>query len=128
MILKIGCVVNLLKDTIGLNLRRIRKLRGHTLKTLSEQTGLSFGYISKIENGRNLPSIEAMEKISDVLETEIYFFFLPNNEENVERLYEWSTLLEDFVARGITPHDVREAIEAIDKAYSILIKQKANVK
>lgn len=49
------------------DLRDIRKKRGMTLKQLGEQTELSEGYISLIENMERRPSVDAAKRIAEVL-------------------------------------------------------------
>jgi transcriptional regulator with XRE-family HTH domain len=52
---------------IGTKMKEIRKVKGITLKTLSEYTGLSIGYLSNLERNQNSPTLENMRKICDVL-------------------------------------------------------------
>lgn len=47
----------------GNHLKAFRKSKKMTLKTLSEETGLSVGFLSKIENGTGNPSINNVQKI-----------------------------------------------------------------
>lgn len=49
------------------DLRYIRKQRGMTMKQLGNQTGLSEGYISLIENMERRPSVDAAKRIAEVL-------------------------------------------------------------
>ncbi len=44
------------KTTFGTTLRTIRRDAGMTQRELAERTGLDFSYVSKLENGRNLPA------------------------------------------------------------------------
>ena len=60
---------------IGTRVREVRKSRGVTLDTLAEDTGLTKGYLSKIENGRKLPPIATLSRISTALECDMTFFF-----------------------------------------------------
>ncbi|MGN1352272.1 MAG: helix-turn-helix transcriptional regulator [Clostridia bacterium] len=57
-------------------LRKYRKERGLTMSELADLTGVSVGYICHLENGtRSNPSIETMEKISQVLNKSILEVF-----------------------------------------------------
>ncbi len=47
----------------GIRLKSYRKSKKMTLKELSEETGLSVGFLSKIENGFGNPSINNVQKI-----------------------------------------------------------------
>ena len=49
------------------NLKKARKERGLTLRELSEATGISAMYLSLIEKGKNVASVEKILKICDRL-------------------------------------------------------------
>lgn len=52
----------------GKHLRRLRESRGYSIRQLSMRSGVSFGQISKIENGRRgVPKPETIEKLSNGL-------------------------------------------------------------
>ncbi|MFD8947609.1 helix-turn-helix domain-containing protein [Streptomyces xanthophaeus] len=54
--------------TIGSNLRTLRRQRGVSLRSLAQQTGISQGYLSMVENGhRLLDSQRFIDAIADVL-------------------------------------------------------------
>lgn len=72
-----------IESLISLRLKELRKIRGITLDTLAEQTGFTKGYLSKIENGKKLPPIETLSKISTALNTEISYFFQKDEEFDV---------------------------------------------
>lgn len=67
------------EDKIGSRLRDLRKARGMTLETLAERAGVTKGYLSKIENGKQLPPIATLSRISVVLDTDIATFFQNND-------------------------------------------------
>ena len=52
--------------SLGATLRRIRKNQRLTLTKVSEQTNLSVSFLSDIERGKANPSMESIEKLSDV--------------------------------------------------------------
>jgi|GEM_PF-4044518 len=56
---------------VGAVLRRLRRHRKLLLRTLSERTGLSVGYISQVELGRNSASVETLTKLAEGLETQL---------------------------------------------------------
>ena len=57
-------------------LRKYRKERGLTMSELADLTGVPVGYICHLENGtRSNPSIETLEKISQVLNKSILEVF-----------------------------------------------------
>ncbi|MCI8422341.1 MAG: helix-turn-helix domain-containing protein [Lawsonibacter sp.] len=52
---------------LGVTLRDLRRQHGLTLQEMSEKTGLSTGFLSKIERGLSQPSISNLHKICYVL-------------------------------------------------------------
>lgn len=64
-----------LELSIGRKLKDLRAARGVTLAGLAELAGVTKGYLSKIENGKNMPPIETLAKISAALDAEIAYFF-----------------------------------------------------
>jgi transcriptional regulator with XRE-family HTH domain len=60
---------------LGLRLRLARKTKGWTMKQLAEATGCSESLLSKIENGKNLPSLPLLHKLVQLLQTNIGWMF-----------------------------------------------------
>lgn len=54
-------------ETIGKRVRAARQELGLTMKQLHEQTGLSTGNISDIENDRNTPSVSSLVALGRAL-------------------------------------------------------------
>lgn len=52
---------------IGQRLAALRKEKGYTVRSLSEECGISYQYISKMENGRFSASVDMVSAICDVL-------------------------------------------------------------
>lgn len=63
--------MNFKLDNPGVFLKEKRKDIGYTLREISEKTGLSSGYISRIENGSSTPSLESLYKLANVLKFDI---------------------------------------------------------
>ena len=71
-------------DTVRINIRKYRKLRGMTQQNLADAADLSHGYIREIEslNMGVTFSLDAVEKIANALEIEfIYLFEEPTKQE-----------------------------------------------
>ncbi|MFM1651759.1 helix-turn-helix domain-containing protein [Brevibacillus sp. B_LB10_24] len=66
---------------IGYRLRDLRNQRGMSLRALSELTGLSLGYLSQLENGKAIPSLQVMLKLSDTFNKSLPYFFERHNSE-----------------------------------------------
>ncbi|MDX2306534.1 MAG: XRE family transcriptional regulator [Microscillaceae bacterium] len=65
---------------IGGQIKEIRKQKNWTIHDLAEATGLSKGMLSKIENGRTIPSITTLSAITQALQVDLSLFF--NNIES----------------------------------------------
>ena len=61
-------------------IRLLRKNRQTTLKDLAKRTGLTEGYLSKIENADNAPPITTLSRIAQGLDCDISYLFLPENK------------------------------------------------
>jgi transcriptional regulator with XRE-family HTH domain len=66
---------NLSPAELGLRLRMARRGKGFTMKRLAEEAGCSESLLSKIETGKNLPSLPLLHRIVQVLETNIGWIF-----------------------------------------------------
>jgi XRE family transcriptional regulator, master regulator for biofilm formation len=58
-----------LPKALGKKIQKRRKISGYTQEELAEKTGLSRAYVGYIEQGRNTPSLEVLQKISKTLNT-----------------------------------------------------------
>jgi transcriptional regulator with XRE-family HTH domain len=52
-----------LRESLGSAIRERRKALGLTLSNMSDRTGVSLGYLSQIELGKNSASIETLYRI-----------------------------------------------------------------
>ena len=70
------------------NLRFWRKKRGLSQLKLSEIVNISPNYLNAVENGKNFPSPEVIQQISDTLEVMPYQLFLeyPTEAEPLDTL------------------------------------------
>lgn len=55
------------KQALGLRIREFREKQKLTQEKLAELVGIDSKHLSRIENGRNYPSIETLEKLTDNL-------------------------------------------------------------
>ena len=68
-------------DQLGETLRDLRQQHGLTLREMAEKTGLSTGFLSKIERGFSQPSINNLHKICYVLHIAIDDLAAPSQNE-----------------------------------------------
>lgn len=62
---------------IGEELRTLRRAKGATLRDLAKAAGRSPGYLSQVETGSVIPSLETVSRIASALDVELSWFF-PN--------------------------------------------------
>ncbi len=71
-----------IKNLLGKRIKEIRKKRNLTQEKLAELAGIETPSLSNIENGKNYPNNETLEKLSEALQVrpyELYMFdyYLP---------------------------------------------------
>lgn len=69
---------------IGNKIREIREKKGETLRLTAESIDVSHAHLSKIENGKNMPSLEVLEKLANHFDVPAGYFF--GEERSVEEL------------------------------------------
>jgi transcriptional regulator with XRE-family HTH domain len=65
---------------IGERLRALREEKKFSQGDIEKRTGLLRCYISRVENGHTVPSVETLEKISRALEIPLYQLFYEGND------------------------------------------------
>jgi transcriptional regulator with XRE-family HTH domain len=60
---------------IGERLRGLREAKNLTQQDIENRSGLKRFYLSRVENGYTVPSVQTLEKLAIVLEVPIYRFF-----------------------------------------------------
>lgn len=78
------------KREIGQKIKELRLAKELTLKDLSEKADLSISFLSQVERGIASIAVTSLEKIAQVLDVDLAFFFtLPQKHEtNIMRSYE----------------------------------------
>ena len=61
--------------TLGERLKSLRAQRGISQGEIERRTGLLRSYISRIENGHTVPSVETLEKMARALQIPLYRLF-----------------------------------------------------
>jgi len=98
--------------SVGQKLRQLRKARGRSLKQLSDEAGISIGFVSQIERGLSSPSVRTLVRLADVLGVSMGELFsgidhkLDGEARIVARSFEHQTLdmpSTNLVKRWLTP-------------------------
>jgi len=66
-----GEVVEQTGETLGKRIKKLRKSQDRTLESLAQEIGLTKGYLSKMETGRQVPPIATLSKIAHALGTDL---------------------------------------------------------
>ena len=66
--IRINCEIMVTKETFGSQLKKIREIKGFTVRQTAMQGHISPAYLSQIENGnKNIPKVETLYKIASGL-------------------------------------------------------------
>jgi len=91
---------------IGERLRALRETKTLSQGEIEKRTGLLRCYISRVENGHTVPSIETLEKLARALEVPLYQLFYDSEEPpQLPNLPERKTA--DEIAWGSSPEEAR---------------------
>ena len=87
------------------NLRFYRTNAGFSQLAFSEKIGLSPNYLNAVENGKNFPSLDVIQKIVDVLNLLPYQMFLetpqPQNKTQKNEVIQLATELKQKVVKQV---------------------------
>ena len=65
---------------IGARLRQLREQKQMSQGDIEERTGLLRCYVSRVENGHTVPSLETLERFAGVLDVPLYQLFFSGEE------------------------------------------------
>lgn len=68
------------KTNIGTRLKQLRESQGISVTSLAAKAGVSPGLISQIEGNYTIPSLDTLEKISEIMGTTLHYFLLENKD------------------------------------------------
>lgn len=101
---------------IGKNIYELRRRRGLSLSELSERSGISKSYLSNIERDvHKNPSIQIIEKISDVLNVDLKALLKPGySQDNMIAEQELFEFAKELKNTGIEKEQIQEYRQLID--------------
>ncbi len=67
---------------VGMKIKKLRTKKKYTLKQLSEETGLSIGFLSQLERGMSTIAIDSLAKVAAILDIELSSFFESSSKAN----------------------------------------------
>ena len=77
-----------IKQVVGENIQKYRKLNQFTQEQLAEIVGLETISLSRIETGKNYPTSENLLKIAEILQVEPFKFYISNIEQSNDEIVE----------------------------------------
>lgn len=99
-----------MKETLGDNIKKLRKKQQMTLKNLAEKTNFSISFLSQLERGKSSATLESLKKISLALEVEPGDLFNSSYKKN--DLIRRNTLETEHMKRQeIHYHSLYDSIE-----------------
>jgi transcriptional regulator with XRE-family HTH domain len=94
---------------IGKHLRDLREAKGLTQGDIQQRTGLLPCYVSRIENGRTVPSVETLRKLAAACEIPLWKIFYAGKERP-----------ELFVVRGESKKESPKDVQFLAKLSPLL--------
>ena len=102
---------------IGKRIKEIRKNGNNTISEIATRTGVTAGLISRVENGRTIPSLPVLLKIINALELEVTDFFSGMPQVNGAKY---------IVSRKEDLNPIEKEDEAVGFAYSHIFSKQLN--
>lgn len=65
---------------LGKRVRKLREAKGLSQGDIEKRTGLLRAYISRVENGHTVPSLETLERLAAALEVPLYQVFYEGDD------------------------------------------------
>ena len=85
---------------IGTRLRQLREQKHMSQGDIENRTGLLRCYISRVENGHTVPSLETLERFATVLDTPLYQLFYSGEEKSPTPNLTPRKTLEELATEG----------------------------
>jgi len=103
------------KVLLGARIKEIRKARGLTQEQLAEMIDVEQKHVSRIESGKNFPSIDLLEKMAAALNVPLMGFFDFLHLEEDEGIVNLEAMLMelDGNSRKIAHRLIRATIKAL---------------
>ena len=98
------------KVILGQRLRQVRRQQGHTLQSLAKKAGIGNVYLSEIERGLKMPSLNSFIRIVEALEVSADSLLYGELSSGSEYVYDEITRK----MQNITPQQRKAAADILD--------------
>jgi transcriptional regulator with XRE-family HTH domain len=110
---------------LGLRIRKRRQLMSFTLQELSNNSGVSVGYLSQVERDNAVPSLGTLANIAAALDVGIdYFIATPRQADNLTRAGErgsfsvaGTSIVYEQIGAGFPGHELTSFILNVPAGY-----------
>lgn len=97
---------------IGEKIKQLRQERRMSISELAERAGVAKSYLSSIErNLQSNPSIQFIEKISNVLGVSVNEIILEDNNDEADLDEEWMQIVQEAMKSGVSKEQFKEYLE-----------------
>src|ERR1700712_453473 len=72
---------------IGITIRSFRQQKGMSQGDIEKRTGLLRCYLSRVENGHTVPSLDTLKKIAGALDLQLAEFFADGNAPSTKEVF-----------------------------------------
>lgn len=97
---------------IGEKIKQLRLEKRMSISELAEKAGVAKSYLSSIErNLQSNPSIQFIEKISNVLGVTVNEIILENNNDDADLDEEWMQIVQEAMKSGVSKEQFKEYLE-----------------
>lgn len=94
---------------VGSKIRALRKIRGISLQQLAQETGMSYSYLSGLENGKHSVSITNLQRVANFFQVDMIYFLMPGGQIprvfRKSEMFDRSSMYDNIVYRVVTPED-----------------------
>jgi transcriptional regulator with XRE-family HTH domain len=116
---------------IGERLRELREQKRLPQREIENRSGLQRAYLSRVENGHTIPTVETLEKWAKALEVPIYRLFYDGTEPpKSSELRIWKTPEENAWGQSGEDanflHQLRRSLRKLDEPNRRLLLQMAS--
>lgn len=97
---------------IGKRIQQLRKSKGLSLTELAERAGVAKSYLSNVErNIQSNPSIQFLEKITDVLNVSVESLIYDENTNDDALDKQWLELVVEAMNSGVSKEEFKEFLD-----------------
>lgn len=100
---------------IGYKIKELRNSKNMTLKNLSEESGLSVGFLSQLERGLTSIAVDSLESIAEILGVNLSYFFEVQNKSDKKVLKSYERQVLSMQEGGFIAYSLCQNLE--DKAF-----------